>query len=355
MGNTAERHQQVQDYYGKVLSSTDDLQTNACCTATEMPPHLKQALARIHDEVLARYYGCGLTIPDGLGGCAVLDLGSGAGRDVYLVSQLVGEQGEVVGVDMTPEQLAVAESHRAYHAEQFGHARSNVRFLEGHIERLDLLDLPDDHFDVIISNCVINLATDKRRVLDEAFRVLKPGGELYFSDVYADRRIPEHLVDDPVLYGECLSGALYWNDFLTLAKAAGFADPRVVESEPLAITNPAVAETVGDIRFVSTTHRLFKLDGLEPACEDYGHTARYLGTIDHAPEVFVLDGHHRFPRGEAVPVCGNSYRMLADTRFAPHFDLAGSWDSHRGLFGGCGSTDLPFGGKADTPPASACC
>jgi len=93
-------------------------------------------LGRIHPEVLARYYGCGLVSPPLLEGCRVLDLGCGSGRDVYALAQLVGERGEVVGVDMTPEQLAVARRHEDYHREAFGFARSNVRFLEGYIERL---------------------------------------------------------------------------------------------------------------------------------------------------------------------------------------------------------------------------
>jgi len=100
---------------------------------------------------MAKYYGCGLTIPDQLKGLTVVDLGSGSGRDVYIASQLVGEQGQVIGIDMTDEQLDVANRHN-------------------------------------------------------------------FSDVYSDRRIPENLRKDPVLWGECLSGALYWNDFLKTAK-----------------------------------------------------------------------------------------------------------------------------------------
>ena len=101
--------------------------------------------------------------------------------------------------------------------QRFGYTRKNTEFRLGYIERLDELDLPDNSFDIIVSNCVINLSPDKEAVLREAWRLLKPGGELYFSDVYADRRVPRSLRDDPELYGECLSGALYWNDFHNLA------------------------------------------------------------------------------------------------------------------------------------------
>ena len=88
----------VKDYYGKVLQGSGDLQTDACCTDTDIPGFLKQAMARVHDEVSARYYGCGLVMPQHLQGMSILDLGSGSGRDCFVLSQLVGEQGRVVGV-----------------------------------------------------------------------------------------------------------------------------------------------------------------------------------------------------------------------------------------------------------------
>ncbi len=91
---------------------------------------------------------------------------------------------------------------------------------------------------MIVSNCVVNLSPDKDAVLREVQRLLKPGGEFYFSDVYADRRVPDKVRNDPVLYGECLGGALYWNDFQRLAKRHGFADPRLVDDRPLEITDP---------------------------------------------------------------------------------------------------------------------
>ncbi|MGB4922760.1 MAG: methyltransferase domain-containing protein, partial [Candidatus Nitrotoga sp.] len=288
-------HEIVKDYYGKQLQTSDDLKTSACCDASQVPNWLKPLLARIHPEVMSRYYGCGLVCPPLLEGCRILDLGSGSGRDVYALAQLVGANGQVVGVDMTAEQLAVAENYRAYHAEVFGF--DNVIFKQGYIEKLDELGLESGSFDVIVSNCVINLSPDKDAVLREVHRLLKPGGEFYFSDVYADRRVPVAVRNDPVLYGECLGGALYWNDFINLAKRHDFADPRLVEDKPLDITDAKLAERAGNIRFFSATYRLFKLDGLEPACEDYGQAVIYRGTIPDHPHRFILDNHHGIEAG----------------------------------------------------------
>ncbi|MDN5751926.1 MAG: methyltransferase domain-containing protein [Nitrosospira sp.] len=339
-------HDTVQRYYGDTLSSSLDLQTNACKTDAGLPDYVKPILAQLHDEVLSRYYGCGLVLPELLEGLTVLDLGCGAGRDVYVLSRLVGEHGRVIGIDMTEEQLAVARRHEEHHRQAFGHATGNVRFLHGYIERLHELELADASIDVIVSNCVLNLAPDKAAVLREAWRVLKPGGELYFSDVYTDRRVPAALTGDSVLYGECLSGALYWNDFLHLSREQGFADPRLIEDRKIAIGSAELAVRTGNIRFYSATYRLFKLDDLEPACEDYGQAVVYRGTIPHHPHLFVLDKHHRIETGRHFPVCGNTWRMLHDTRLATHFDFYGDFDRHYGIFAGCGMA-LPYDDTAN--------
>ncbi|MBA4143912.1 MAG: methyltransferase domain-containing protein [Nitrosospira sp.] len=350
-------HETVQQYYGETLNCSLDLQTSACKTDTGLPEYVKPILAQVHDEVLTRYYGCGLVLPEVLAGLTVLDLGCGAGRDVYVLSKLVGKTGRVIGVDMTEEQLAVARRHEEYHRRVFGYAESNVCFLHGYIERLAELQLPDASVDVIVSNCVLNLAPDKAAVLREAWRVLKPGGELYFSDIYTDRRVPAELTRDSVLYGECLSGALYWNDFLHLSRQNGFADPRLIDDHAITIDNAELAARTGSIRFYSATYRLFKLDNLEPACEDYGQAVVYRGTIPYLPHVFVLDKHHRIETGKHFSVCGNTWRMLHDSRFGAHFDFYGSFGRHYGIFPGCGMA-LPFDDSANGLPTDrtgGCC
>ena len=335
------KHIEVQEYYGKTLSNSNDLQTNACCTPDNMPNYIKKGLSNIHDEVLVKYYGCGLTIPTKLTGLTILDLGSGSGRDCYLASQLVGEDGTIIGIDMTDEQLDVANKHLDWHREKFGYKNSNVTFLKGNIEKLDELDILPGSIDLIISNCVINLATNKDKVLKDAYSLLKDGGEIYFSDVYADRRIPKALQDDQVLWGECLSGALYWNDFLRLSYKGGFKDPRLVDSRRLTIENKEVEKTIGDIKFYSATYRLFKLENLETACEDYGQQVCYLGGIKGSEISFMLDNHHIFEKDSWVNVCGNTFEMLNNTRFRNYFNFNGNYSDHRGIFVDCGSS-TPF-------------
>lgn len=345
----------VKDYYGSTLQNSSDLKTDACCTLTDTPDYIKQVLANIHDEVLMRYYGCGLVVPEALQNLRILDLGSGSGRDVYALSALVGEHGYIVGVDMTNEQLAVANKHIDFHTKQYGYKKANVAFTHGYIEKLNALGFDDNSFDLIISNCVINLSNDKNAVLQQAHRLLKAGGEMYFSDVYADRRIPSELVDNPILYGECLSGALYWNDFLRLAKNNGFTDPRLVEDRPLGIENDEIQTLIGHINFYSATYRLFKLDKLESAHENYGQTVCYQGSIEHHRKQLLLDKQHVFITGKITAVCNNTYRILSESRFKPHFEFHGNTQNHIGIFEN-GQTSIPFSlTKAAIKNTSSCC
>ncbi|MBS1213303.1 MAG: methyltransferase type 11 [Proteobacteria bacterium] len=345
-------HDTVQEYYGKVLKSHRDLQTSACCTGESMPEHLRALLKDLHPEVTEKFYGCGSPIPACLEGATVLDLGSGSGRDCFIVSRLVGEGGRVIGVDMTEEQLAVANRHVDYHTRRFGYSKSNVSFLQGYIEDLQALAIASNSIDVVVSNCVLNLSPDKERVFAEIWRVLKPGGELYFSDVFADRRVPTPLTRDPLLLGECLGGALYLEDFRRMMARIGCPDYRVVNSSPITLNNPEIERKAGMIGFFSLTVRAFKLD-LEDRCEDYGQVAYYLGTIPESPHAFRLDDHHLLQTGRPMPVCGNTADMLTKTRYGTHFRVVGDTATHYGLFS-CGSDALSqYAGK--DPSAGACC
>ncbi len=338
----------IRHYYGSVLQSSGDLKTGACCTIDAMPAYLRRLLDDVHPAIRDRFYGCGSPLPPALDGMTVLDLGCGSGRDAYLLSRLVGEHGRVIGVDMTAEQLQVARAHQQWHAERYRHRGSNIRFVDGYIEDLAGCGIEDASVDVVVSNCVLNLSPEKERVFGEIMRVLKPGGELFFSDVFADRRIPEALRRDPVLLGECLAGALYVEDFRRLMARAGCADVRKVADSVVPLFDEAIIAKIGMANFRSITLRAFKLD-LEDRCEDFGQVATYLGSIPEHPHAFDLDDHHHFETGRPLRVCGNSFDMLAATRYAPHFRLSGDKSTHFGLFD-C----APAGATAPANAASCC-
>lgn len=321
----------VREYYGQTLQSSADLRTSACCSADAMPEYLRTLLAQLHPQVRERFYGCGSPIPAALDGACVLDLGCGSGRDVYMLSQLVGDSGRVIGVDMTAEQIDVAQRHREFHAQAFGHAQSNVELKQGDLADLGALGIADASVDVVVSNCVLNLVTDKTRAFTEIVRVLKPGGELYFSDVFADRRLPPELMADTELVGECLAGAMYIEDFRRLLARLGVDDARICARSPIALTDAAINQRIGFAGFESITWRAFKLD-LEARGEDYGQTATYLGTMEHYPQAFELDAQNHLESGHALHVSGNTAAMLSATRYARHFRIDGDKRMHLGLF-----------------------
>ena len=342
----------VKEYYGRVLSGSKDLQTTACCTSEAMPRHLSPLLKDIHDEIKDRFYGCGSPIPSELSGRTVLDLGCGTGRDCYLLSRLVGPTGRVIGLDMTDEQLNLARKHLPYQTEKYGYSKPNVEFKKGFIEDLESAGVPSNSIDVVISNCVLNLSPDKKRVFKEIARVLKVGGELYFSDVFSSRRVPKELKNDKVLLGECLAGALYIEDFRRLLFGVGIPDYRIVTQSPIAMTNPEIERKIGMIDFSSVTIRAFKLEDLEDRCEDFGQVAYYLGTIPEHPHGFLLDNHHLFKKGMPVPVCSNTASMIQNTRYSKHFKVTGDTTTHYGLFD-CGPTSSLVGPSATG--TGACC
>jgi hypothetical protein len=135
-----------------------------------------------------------------------------------------------------------------------------------------------------------------------------------------------------VLYGECLGGALYWKDFERISKKVGFSDPRVASKRTVAISNEEIKGLVGNVTFYSITYRLWKLAGLEDACEDYGHVAIYRGGLPESPFTFELDGFHVFELDKPERVCGNTALMLSRTRFRNYFKVIGRFEKHFGEF-----------------------
>ena len=172
-------------------------------------------------EVKARFYGCGSPIPPALEGATVLDLGCGSGRDCYVLSKLVGAKGRVVGLDMTGEQLAVARRHQGWHAGKFGWA--NTDFRQGYIEDLAAAGIADSSVDLVVSNCVVNLAVDKSAVFNEMHRLLRPGGRIGISDVVTEDRLTPAEWAERGSYVGCIAGALPVGEYRGGLEAAGLA------------------------------------------------------------------------------------------------------------------------------------
>ncbi|XP_013410494.1 arsenite methyltransferase isoform X2 [Lingula anatina] len=305
----------VKEFYGKQLTKSEDLKTGACSSGSRPPKYAQDAIDLIHKEVVSKYYGCGLVIPQCLTDMKILDLGSGSGRDVYALSKLVGKNGHVTGVDMTDEQLDVARKYMNYHADKFGYEKPNVAFVQGYIEKLLELGIPEGTFDIIVSNCVVNLSTDKKAVLQGAYSLLKEGGELYFSDVYADSDLPEKIRRLKVLWGEGLGGALWWQDLIKIAENVGFATPRLVNATQFPITNNELKKLVEGHQYVSAEYRLFKL----PAKPSSPCQVIYKGGVLGSEETFQLDYRRQFKKNEPVNVDEQTANILQNTRFADWF------------------------------------
>jgi SAM-dependent methyltransferase len=228
MGKQEEIRKQVRKTYGDVAKSEPS--SSGCCSGGQS----ERELANIHAERLGYSREEAESVPDGanLGlGCGnpsaiaaiqpgetVLDLGAGAGFDAFLAADQVGDDGLVIGVDMTPEMVEKAREN----AEKVG--ATNISFRLGEIEHLPV---PDGTVDAIISNCVINLSPDKPQVFGEAFRVLAPGGRLAISDVVATTEITEEMREDLELHSCCVSGASTIDRLEEMLDAAGFEDIRI--------------------------------------------------------------------------------------------------------------------------------
>lgn len=204
-------HKIVQAHYAEYARSS-----SACCTPMSML-YTPETLQGLPDDIAGFSAGSGnpLTIADLKPGESVLDLGSGGGLDCFLAAQKVGESGHVIGVDMTLEMLKRARSG----AERLG--LKNVEFREGFLEFLPVVD---NYMDVVISNCVINLSSDKAAVMREVFRVLKPGGRIAISDILTNHPVSQAQHEDNTDWCGCTSGALPVSEFKAILKQAGFVE-----------------------------------------------------------------------------------------------------------------------------------
>jgi SAM-dependent methyltransferase len=223
----------------------------ACCSGTGVSTELGYTDADLSELPEGANLGLGCGNPTAFAtlkpGETVLDLGSGAGIDCFLASKKVGPTGNVVGVDMTPEMVAKARKN----ARAGGYA--NVDFRLGEIEHLPVADRS---VDVIISNCVINLALDKRQVYREAFRALKPGGRLAISDVVATRPISPAERANTALWSSCSSGALEVSELRSILESSGFEDIRV-EPRSVGVT-PSSLEGQASLGVVSADIRAIR-------------------------------------------------------------------------------------------------
>lgn len=223
----------------------------ALCCPVQYDPRF---LAAIPAEVIEKDYGCGDPSAFVKSGETVLDLGSGTGKICFIAAQVVGPEGRVIGVDMTDDMLEVARRNAPVVAENIGYA--NVEFRKGRIQDLETTEPPiaSDSIDVVVSNCVLNLVEtpEKRRLFEEIFRVLRPGGRAVISDIVSDQEVPQHLQNDPVLWSGCISGAFVEDGFTAAFAAAGFDDIELLkrDEEPW--------QTVEGIEFRSVTVRAWK-------------------------------------------------------------------------------------------------
>ncbi|XP_072547653.1 arsenite methyltransferase [Salminus brasiliensis] len=312
-------HEKVKSYYSS-LETGEDLQTSAACPTPSrlLSPSARAALQQVHPDVCKRFFGCGVVVPEKLKGCSVLDLGSGSGRDCYMLSKLVGEDGHVTGIDMTAELVEASKKYIQYHQEQFGYTKPNTVFVQGYMEKLTEAGIQEKSIDVIVSNCVICLCPDKRAVLREAYKVLKEGGELYFSDMYASKVVPDAFKEDAVLWGEGMAGALYWQELVFLVKELGFSTPHLVAASHIQIYNSELQKKAGDVKYASGTYRIFKLPQHSIQTKAL---VTYKGTVPDCGDHFALDASYCFKMNVRMDVDAELAAILQYTRFSPDFSV----------------------------------
>ena len=232
-------HKTVQKHYAERIKSNSSCcgPSSSDCCSTESNLYPTDLLATLPEGESTVSYGCGdpITLASLEPGQTVLDLGSGAGLDCFFAAKKVGETGHVIGVDMTPEMIERARSSAKRLNIQ------NVEFRQGYLE-----DLPVDSntVDVIISNCVINLAPDKSKVFGEAFRVLKAGGKLAVSDIVTDGPLPDAIKKSLSAWAGCVAGAVEAKDYIGMMEAVGFTN---ISITPVFFDKETVDSAIADM------------------------------------------------------------------------------------------------------------
>jgi len=292
--------QQVSERYARAVTTGEQM----CCPTGYNVPELR---AFIPEEVLRVSYGCGT--PAGLAtvrpGEAVLDIGSGGGIDCFDAARRVGPVGRVIGVDMTEEMLAMARRNAPVVMANLGYPASNVEFRQGHAENLPV---EDGTIDLIISNCVINLAPDKAQVFSEMFRVIRPGGRFTISDIVADQPVPQYLIHDAQRWGDCLSGALPAWEYLDGMVQVGFLGVHQMKFTPWSV--------IDGIHFFSLTLTGYKLP--EAAETNGTQFATLMGPFSRA----VDELGQAYDRGKPEPVSTRSAQLLKTPPFEGLFLLS---------------------------------
>lgn len=225
---TEDVKREVRSAYGGVAEANNQNKScgnsRSCCGVSAKPDSgYSQELGYSQEDLNSVPEGCNMGLgcgnPQAIAslkqGEVVLDLGAGGGFDVFLAARQVGPQGKVYGVDMTPEMISKARDNAAKNGYR------NVEFLLGEIEHLPL---PNNTVDVIMSNCVVNLSTNKENVFNESFRVLREGGRLAISDMIASKPLPQEMINNKELYCNCISGAITINELKNILEKAGFTD-----------------------------------------------------------------------------------------------------------------------------------
>ena len=288
----------VREFYGEAAEKP---QAELCCPVQPDAADLEHIPA----EVVERFYGCGspVTAASLVAGESMVDLGSGAGIDCFIAAKKVGAEGRVYGIDMTDQMLSVARECQPKVADALGY--DAVEFRKGYLEEIPVEDAA---VDVVTSNCVINLSSDKPRVFREIWRVLKDHGRLVVADIVSEQEVPPKMRADGQLWGECISGALTEEAFLAGIEKAGFYGVSVLKK--------TFWREVEGCTFSSVTVRGYKFEKTA-GCRFIGQYAVYLG-----PQKAVVDEEgHLFPRGESVEVCTDTAAKLSHAPYAGSFAI----------------------------------